>query len=90
LALNTAVEVFPAGALERGLFVVADEVRIFSQKTHNSTPGIGKIISTSQDFTRTPLNSISDCYKRTTKSTDSAMKAVNIFDEIAGGDSWWE
>ncbi|EGU59943.1 methyl-accepting chemotaxis protein [Vibrio nigripulchritudo ATCC 27043] len=70
LALNAAIEAARAGEQGRGFAVVADEVRVLSQRTHDATGEINRNIETLQSTTQRAVSSMQT-------SQGNAEKAVN-------------
>ncbi|MGF1689344.1 methyl-accepting chemotaxis protein [Photobacterium japonica] len=82
LALNAAIEAARAGEQGRGFAVVADEVRVLSQRTHSSTVEIRSMIETLQRNTHTAVTTMQQSQEMATGSVEEANNATLALEQI--------
>ncbi|MGR5131556.1 methyl-accepting chemotaxis protein [Vibrio alfacsensis] len=82
LALNAAIEAARAGEQGRGFAVVADEVRVLSQRTHASTKEIQETIEMLQSTTAKAVGIMDDGRRLADTSVDDANSAAVSLTQI--------
>lgn len=82
LALNAAIEAARAGEQGRGFAVVADEVRVLSQRTHASTKEIQETIEMLQGTTKKAVGIMGDSRRLADTSVDDANAAAASLTQI--------
>lgn len=82
LALNAAIEAARAGEAGRGFAVVADEVRVLSQKTTDSVIEIDNTINDLQTKSKNASETIEVCVSDMSKSVEQVISSTEMMEDI--------